>query len=225
MAADKKEATRKRRTRNPEATREAILTAARTVLAQDGPEALSVSRVAHLAGINRGTAYQHFKSQEDLVSAALGSVSDMLSDAVFGDLDIGEQITDPDRQPVYEDMNRLVDFAVENPELARIWLFEVLSSSRPSDDVFFKQFELTTARLANSNLSQDNIDTEALSVMMLAGYFLWPVWVRSHARGKKERQRLARRMSREALRLTMYGVLRPEKYPKLKKILKQDPEK
>src|SRR5438309_1767095 len=51
---------RKRRPRDPEGTREAILEAARTRLAADGPEGLSLSEVAHLAGVNRGTAYQHF---------------------------------------------------------------------------------------------------------------------------------------------------------------------
>ena len=46
----------KRRARNPVATREAILAAARTILAKDGQEALSLSKVAVLAKVNRGTA-------------------------------------------------------------------------------------------------------------------------------------------------------------------------
>ncbi|WP_372799532.1 TetR/AcrR family transcriptional regulator [Litorivivens sp.] len=49
------------RRRDKAATREAILEAARTVLASDGPDALSLSKVANLADINRGTAYQHLK--------------------------------------------------------------------------------------------------------------------------------------------------------------------
>jgi hypothetical protein len=47
---------RRVRRRDPERTREAILEAARTRLANDGPEGLSLSEVAHLAGVNRGTA-------------------------------------------------------------------------------------------------------------------------------------------------------------------------
>ena len=76
--------TRKRRARNPEATREAILVAAQTMLAKDGPEALSLSKVAVLAGVNRGTAYQHFETREKLVAATIDWVSDQMFEAVFG---------------------------------------------------------------------------------------------------------------------------------------------
>ena len=69
MPARKKPNTRRRR--DPESTRVAILEAAKTVLAREGAEALSVSSVAKLAGVNRGTAYQHFQVKEDLVRATL----------------------------------------------------------------------------------------------------------------------------------------------------------
>ena len=45
---------------DPESTHREILQAALEVLAKDGPESLSVSEVARRAGVNRGTAYQHF---------------------------------------------------------------------------------------------------------------------------------------------------------------------
>src|SRR6476659_4767260 len=76
---------RKRRPRDPAATREAILEAARTRLAIDGPEGLSLSEVAHLAGVNRGTAYQHFETREKLIKATTDWVSDRLFRSVFGD--------------------------------------------------------------------------------------------------------------------------------------------
>src|SRR5689334_25177361 len=76
---------RARRERNPERTREAILEAAREVLAQDGKEGLSVAQVAQRAGVNRGTAYQHFQTREQLIEATAKWVSDKLYRAVFGD--------------------------------------------------------------------------------------------------------------------------------------------
>src|SRR5882672_12831444 len=85
---------RVRGTRNPDGTREAILEAAREVLAQDGQEGLSVSQVARRAGVNRGTAYQHFQTREQLIEATTSWVSERLYRAVFGD-----PATDPD-QPV-----------------------------------------------------------------------------------------------------------------------------
>ena len=45
------------RRRNPASTREAILAAARELMAERGPEGMTISEVAHRAGINRGTAY------------------------------------------------------------------------------------------------------------------------------------------------------------------------
>src|SRR5271167_4920772 len=95
---------RKRRPRDPEATREAILEAARDRLAVVGPEGLSLSEVAHLAGVNRGTAYQHFETREKLVKATANWVSDKLFRAVFGDpATIGE------RQVEQADVPELMD--------------------------------------------------------------------------------------------------------------------
>ncbi len=208
-----------RRRRDPKATREAILAAARTVLASDGRDALSLTKVAHLAGVNRGTAYQHFNTREELVKATVAWVSESLADTLFGTPDASGQVPDAMQRPVYEVITGLVDFAVENPGLGRIWLFEVLASDNPGEDVFFKRFELSTKELADSEFGEEGIDAEALSVMMLGGYFLWPVWVRARARTKTEREVMARRMRREVLRLSLHGILRAEKFPHLQKLL------
>ena len=210
-------ATRKRR--NPEVTREEILAAARTVLASDGPDGLSLSRVAQLAGVNRGTAYQHFETREDLIKATVNRVSEHLSDTVFGKAGWSGNLSDLDSPPAYGFITGLVDFAVENPELGRIWLFEILSSDNPGDDRFFQQFSQAIAAMASSEYSEKGIDIEVLSVVMLAGYFLWPVWMRGRTGNKKERRAMALRMRREMLRLSLHGTLRAEAFPKLQKLL------
>lgn len=207
-----------------EATRESILAAARTVLASDGPEALSLSKVAHLAGVNRGTAYQHFKTREDLIKATVAWVSEHLSTTIFGGLEIPEDSRSrlKEQRPVYDTISALVDFAVENPALGRIWLFELLSSPNPGDDLFFRQFKQVTQQLADSEYSQSGIDTEVLSVIILAGYFLWPEWVRAHADSDEQRQAMAGRMRREVLRLFLFGVLKADEFPQLKEMLAQE---
>jgi len=210
-----------RRKRDPEATRIAILEAAKTVLAKDGAEGLSVSSVAKLAGVNRGTAYQHFQIKDDLVRATLDWVSEQLLEAVFGDLpaDGIEPVRQvkPDRKHLSEVMQsmvafnlRLAEYTIENPEIARIWLYDVLSRKNPKEDVFFKQFETALIEMAESDATVDNIDAEPQAVLMLAGYFLWPVWVRSHAKTKKERKQMARRFVGEAMRSSMHGVFRAD---------------
>jgi AcrR family transcriptional regulator len=208
-----------RRRRNPEATREDIIAAARTVLASDGPDGLSLSKVAHLAGVNRGTTYQHFDTREDLIKATVESVSRHLSRHVLGGTDGVDRLRDPDQPAIYEAVLRLAQFAVDNPELGSIWLFEILSCEDPDEDEFFKHFKQSADAMSKSELSEEGIDTEVLSVFVLAGCFLWPVWVRARARSNKERKAMARRMSREILRLSLHGTMRAEALPELEQLL------
>jgi AcrR family transcriptional regulator len=211
LAAPKK---RVRGTRNPVGTREAILEAAREVLAQDGQEGLSVSQVARRAGVNRGTAYQHFQTREQLIEATAEWVSEKLFHAVYGNLvDLAGQTADS--VGIRRVTEHLADFAMENPELGRAWLFELLSSRRPASDRFWREYESSFEELAKTEYAQPGIDTEVVSVLTLAGMFLWPVWARAHTRNAKERQQMAKRFSREILRLSLHGTLRPEKFPEL----------
>jgi AcrR family transcriptional regulator len=197
--------------RDPAGTREAILKAAREVLARDGKEGLSVAQVAQRAGVNRGTAYQHFKTREELIEATAVWVSEKLYHATFGDPEVA-----PDQAVEHVSVEgltyHLATFAMENPELGRIWLFELLSSRRPASDAFWRKYETNLALFAETEYAQPGIDTEVASVIMLAGCFLWPVWARSHARTAKERQQMAGRFAQEVIRMSLHGTLRPEKY-------------
>lgn len=224
MASVERPEAKARRRRNPAATREEILAAARTVLASDGPDGLSLSRVAHLAGVNRGTAYQHFDTREALIKATVEWVSLHLSESVMKSAArVGKSSTQSEDQLIYEMVAGLGDFAVENPELGRIWLFEILSSGNPEEDVFFRRFRQSTEALARSELSEEGIDAEVMSVMLLAGYFLWPIWVGARARSKKERRAMSYRMRREMLRAWLYGTLRKEAFPELQELLDNSP--
>jgi len=220
-----------RRKRDPETTRAAILEAAKTVLARDGAEGLSVSTVAKVAGVNRGTAYQHFQLKEDLVRATLDSVSHQLLDAVFEgggpDGEVPEGQLKPDRDHMDEVIERmaafnmrLAEYAIENSDLCRVWLFDVLSRENPRQDVFYKRFEQAVQTLAESDAGIEDVDVEVQSVMILTGYFMWPVWVRAHARSKKARKEMARRYAMEVLRNAMYGVLQVDTHSILKAYLK-----
>ena len=215
---------RTKRSRDPVATRADILEAACTLLAKDGPEGISLSEVAKLAGVNRGTAYQHFETREKLIGATAEWVSNKMFHAVFGaapDALDERNIGDVD---IADLTDRLHVFAMDNPELCRIWLLQLLSSPEPTRDPFWREYEGSLARFAASDLAQPGIDTEALSVLNLAGAFLWPVWARSHAHGDDDRRSLALRFSREALRLSMYGSLQSENYPEIAKRLGQTPK-
>ena len=209
--AKKKRAKHKR---DPDITRVAILEAASALLAIDGPEGLSLSQVANLARVNRGTVYQHFQTREELLAATTKEVSEKLCRAVFGDptLASDQGVDKIDARGVVE---HLAEFAMENPELGRVWLFELLSSSRPASDPFWKQYKSRFKWFAQSEFAQPGIDIEVHAVQTLIGVFLWPVWARAHVRSAKGRQQMAKRYSREVLRQSLHGTMRPEQYPEL----------
>jgi AcrR family transcriptional regulator len=210
---------RKRRQRDPEATREIILAAARKLLAEDGPEGISLSAVTHLAGVNRGTAYQHFETREKLIAATIASVSNILLQAVYGDVAEvqSKNIEDLDQVALTE---RLTEFAVSNPDLCRVWLLQVLASDDPSSDPFWQLYSSSLERFTKTELAQPGIDTEVLAVVILAGTFLWPNWARSGAQSGEQRKTLSDRLTREVLRLSMYGSLVSERLPNVADRLK-----
>lgn len=200
-----------KRKRDPEGTRVAILEASGRLLAKDGAEGLSVSQVAQLAGVNRGTAYQHFPTREQLLAATTEWVSERMRTAVFGNLDLNH-VKQVDPQHV---ASQMAEFAMENPELGRVWLFEVLSSTKPSGDPFWNLYRSQFEKFTKSDMAQPGIDAEIHSVIVLIGAFLWPVFARAHTRTAKERQEMAQRYTKEMLRFSMFGTMRPEKFPEL----------
>ena len=215
------EARTKRRVRDPAATRETILEAASNLLAKDGVEGVSLSAVAHLAAVNRGTAYQHFETREKLIEATIEWVSDKLFRAVFGDPEtIGERQIE--RVDVAALTDRLCDFAMENPDICRVWLQQVLASPDPSQDPFWREYCGSLRRFAATDLAQPGIDAEVLSVVNLAGVFFWPILARAHAADDAERTELSRRFSHEILRLSMYGTMRAEAFPGVAQRLRKE---
>lgn len=212
----------KKRTRDPSATRNAILEASSSLFAQQGADSVSVSAVANLAGVNRGTAYQHFPSREELIAETIKWVSYRMFRAVYGDR---ETIADRrvEEVDVPETMHRLSVFAMENAELCRSWLLQILASENPAADPFWREFQGSLERFAQTELAQKNVDSEAMSVLVLSGVFLWPVWARSHAKTDEERRGLANRMTRELLRLCLFGSMNPDAFPDLVTRLSKPP--
>jgi AcrR family transcriptional regulator len=209
-----------RRARDPAATREAILEASGHLLAKDGPEGISLSQVAHLAGVNRGTAYQHFETRENLIQATTDWVADKLFRAAFGDpATIGERrVEEVDTQDLTD---RISQFAMQNPELCRVWLMQLLARPDPLADAFWREYQGSLARFAQTSMAVPNVDSEAMSVLTLAGIFLWPVWARAKGGDEAEQAVQARRIANECLRLSMYGSMRPDCFPDVAARLQQ----
>ncbi len=197
--------------RDPERTREAILAVACKVLAKDGPEGLSVSEVAQVAGVNRGTAYHHFPTREELLSATTDWVSERLCREVFGDL---PQARDIQLAPQAVIAN-LTSFAMDNPEFGRVWLYSVLSSNQPANDPFWNRFRSHVEEFAQSEFAQPGINCEVHAAQMLVGLFLWPIWARVDSLSPAGRRKMSERYSNEVLRSSLFGTMRPDMFPEL----------
>jgi AcrR family transcriptional regulator len=74
-------ATRPRR-RDAAATRDALLTAARTLMAQHGVEGTSTRDVAALAGVNQALVYRYFGSKEQLFTEAATTGTEPADDLI-----------------------------------------------------------------------------------------------------------------------------------------------
>jgi len=55
---------------------EAILSATRDILMDEGVHELSIEGVATKAGVGKATIYRHWKSKEELISEAIGTIAD-----------------------------------------------------------------------------------------------------------------------------------------------------
>ena len=215
---------RKTRERDPVATRRAILTAARTILAKDGPEGLSVAQVAVLAGINRGTAYQHFPDRKSLLDATIASVSEALVEAVWpaGEtpiLEDGRRFTDAS---ILQSAGRLAEFSVENTNFCRIWLFEMMSSSDPGSDPFSKAWFASVKGFCASDDAIEGIDAEAYAAFTLMAYLAWPVMMHTEKLQPRAQKKMARRLVDEIMRSAMYGVMKPDRFPTVLKVLAEE---
>jgi AcrR family transcriptional regulator len=82
---------RKTRIRNPALTRERLLQATVEILAQKGPDGVSLKDAAELANVSRGVAYQHFEDREHLLREAKEWMTARLLESIQR-----EAVADPD---------------------------------------------------------------------------------------------------------------------------------
>ena len=198
----------RRGNRDPEGTRREILQAALEILSRDGPEGLNVTEVARRAGINRGTAYQHFPTREALLHATAEWVAERMVETFYGQADPlleGDPLTLPERA-----QERLSRFAMENPELARAWLFDLLTTKGQVKDPFWTRFVEELREFARAGYSRPGLDVEVYAFISLVSSFLWPAWVEAHADDEEERRALHRRFVAESMRIALFGTLAPE---------------
>jgi AcrR family transcriptional regulator len=203
----------RRNNTDPESTRQEILQAALEVLAKDGPENLSVTEVARRAGVNRGTAYQHFPTRQDLAHATANWVSERMYEEFYGDAKVLWERNEP--YPPDLAQERLSNFAMNNPELSQAWLFDVMTTEGEVSDPFWKEYVHRLQEFVDEGYGRKDVDVEVFAFITLVSSLLWPIWVGAHAKGTKSRKKMQQRFFDEMMRLVLFGSLVPERHADL----------
>lgn len=185
------------------ASRASLLAAAKELVAEDGLDALTVVAVAKRAGLNRSTAYQHFRQRDDLVNAVGAQFARELRELFSQPRELGAQI----------------DFFShhfrENPDIARIWMFHLLRDAETVSKPGWDEYVAALDRLAKSPRGQDGIDAEMLCVIGMTSALVWSLMVRQRTTNEDEARTETTRFARELKRLFLYGALRPDQWPDL----------
>jgi AcrR family transcriptional regulator len=190
-----------RKRRDPGTTYESILSAARELMAERGPEGLTVSEVAHRASVNRTTAYQHFRTREQVVEAVVSRLSNEVSRILDADLSLGERI------------DQMVKWHLDHPDIARLWLFQMLSDIPLPRDESWERFLKGMSALAASERTQDGIDSEMLAHILLGATLVWSLLARRGPKREAGASEATGRFLQELKRLLLYGVLKPSDWP------------
>lgn len=183
-------------------TRRRIVAAARRQMGERGPESLTVSAVAHAAGLNRTTAYQHFRTRDALVRA----VSEELIADVASYLET--------QRPIVEHIDAVAAYFLEHPELARLAIHWLLSDSplpRAGKELFLHE----TRKIVEGGGARSDADPEMLGHLMMGVAVLWPLHARIEFEDEAARRAATGRLARELKRVLLYGLLRPEGWPRL----------
>jgi AcrR family transcriptional regulator len=191
----------RRRRSDFDRSRARLLAAARRVVAQHGPEALTVSEVAHRAGLNRTTAYQHFRTRDDLVGAVLEAMGDELHD----------QLSAP--RPAADLIETMTEVFSEQGEMARLAVHLLLSGD-PLPRRGWERFVAQLGKVTRGPRAQEGVDAEMVGHILMATWLVWSLRARAEY-GEAEVPAATARLVRELKRLLLYGLFRPERVPDL----------
>lgn len=191
-------------------TRRRIVEAARALVAERGPEGLTVSGVARAAQINRTTAYQHFRTRDELVGAVMAEIVAEVGGVIGGEGGLADRI------------DRVAAYFMDRPEIARLALHLVLSET-PFPSAAWGPYLDEMRALVASGGARPDVDPEMLAHVLMAVALLWPLQARVASDDPRAVLEATRRFTRELKRLLLYGLFRPEAWPDLVASVEREP--
>jgi len=179
-----------RRNKGFEETHQELIETAVRLISESGTDALSITALAKAMGINRTTVYYHFDSREALLHAVSNWATEQLAKGM--DLNLSR----PER------IGLISRFALDNPELIKLWIDDFVSGSdiRDSYSCWDALVEPTRRKLAEENPGEE-IDAEIYCVMLLAASIIGPRVYRNSVNPEASTDEIVTRFVREHQRV------------------------
>lgn len=195
MTETKAAIARKPRIRNPALTRERLLQATVEILAQKGPDGVSLKDAAELANVSRGVAYQHFEHRDHLLREAKDWITVRLLESIQK-----EAVADPDE--VLLNATRLI---LQNRDAASLLISDAmagrdLSPRHPINRLIRQSLE----RMQAAGEARADLDIDVVSYIFLG---MTSTLVMLSRLPDSDPEDLARRFAREFAAFMEKGVL------------------
>ena len=142
--------------------------AARRLMAGQGPDMLTMSKVANAAEVNRTTIYEHFSNRSSLIGAVMSEVAREASEIFKVDLPLNTRIS------------YMVGYFVRNPDIARLWVYQSLSEVPLPDQDGRERYLRAMHTFARSPIAREGIDADMLGEILVSAILLqWRLRCRS----------------------------------------------
>jgi AcrR family transcriptional regulator len=181
------------------ASHKALIAAARDLFAERGPDGLTIVEVAKRAGLNRSTAYQHFRNRAELSQAVAEEFA----------TELGEMLKEP--RGLAEQIDFFVHYFEEHPNIARLWMFHLLSGESQPRRGWGRYLD-SLNKISESPNSLPGIDAEMLGMIGLTSSLVWSVMANTRGATQKSAAEDTNRFADELKRLFLAGTRRPERH-------------
>jgi AcrR family transcriptional regulator len=184
------EAAAQRRNKGFEETHQEMIETAVRLISEKGVDALSISAVARVMGINRTTVYYHFESRDALIAAVKTWSAQQLARAF-------EPIA-----PLPDRIDYITRFVLENPELIKLWIDDFLSVGDVRDR--YPHWDALVDGIRRSQggeASNEGADAEVYTVILMTSAIIGPRVFKNSVRPDLDVETVVRRFRGERLRL------------------------
>jgi AcrR family transcriptional regulator len=187
---------KKKRIRDPAATRAKLLQATIELVTEKGAEALSLKEAARRANVSRGVAYLHFDDRDQLLNEARNWISERLQEGIRG---FGKHGS------LYERTFHGTKLVLDHPEASRLMINAAMGGAHlDSRDPLHKLVLSHLRKLRAAGKVRADVDIRILTYIMI-GSVASTIMLGAQHKGEST-QRLAESFTNEWTRILREGI-------------------